>query len=346
MVRRSRRRSFARSIARRDIVWCLAGVIGIQFVLAVALERWRPELRDPEYGHKLQLLRRVTAENPDRPLLVALGSSRTLNGLRPELHDATDPLVFNFGLTRHGPILQLLALDRLLRDGVKPRFATIELLPVLLPQGEHELDGTPAFRQSWSDLQCLSQYGFSRPERSWSWLEARSAPAYTSRFVLMSRLAPDWVPWKNRQDFVWSSTDHWGWLASHVPQTAAANAGLASQDLTAMREHTIHPESARAVRMTLERLSAEHIEAAIVLMPEASWFRGAMPPDRAAKLSEFARSLSDENGVLLIDARDWCVDDEFLPDGHHLLPAGAERFTKRYDRDVLPRLAGPRVAIR
>ena len=346
MVRRSRRRSFARTIARRDIVWCVIGVVGIQFALAVMLERRRPELRDPEYGYKLHLLRRATAEQPNRPLLVALGSSRTLNGLRPELLDAADPLVFNFGLTRHGPILQLLALDRLLRDGVRPRWVTIELLPVLLPQGEHEIDGTPAFRQSWGDLVFLQDNGFSHSDRDWAWLEARSAPAYTSRFVLMSRLAPDWVPWKNRQDFVWSSTDRLGWLASHVPQTAAANARLASQDLTAMRDHTIHPQSARAMRMTLDRLRSEQIDSAVVLMPEASWFRDAMPSDRAAQLSEFARSLSDEFGVPVIDARGWCHDHDFLPDGHHLLPACAGQFTQRDDQEVLPWLVGPRVRIR
>jgi hypothetical protein len=335
MVRFSRRRSFARVIARRDILWCFTGVVGIQLVLAVALERWRPELRDPEYGHKLQLLRTATANATDRPLLLALGSSRTLNGLRPEALNSDGPLVFNFGLTRHGPILQLLALNRLLRDGVRPRWATVELLPVLLPQGEHELDGTPAFRQTWNDLQFLQEHGFSESGRSWSWLEARSAPAYTSRFVLMSRLAPDWVPWKNRQDFVWSSTDRWGWLPSHTPQTASANAGLAGHDLTAMQQHTIHPQSARALRMTLERLRSEGIATAIVLMPEASWFRGALPADRAARLREFAQNLSDEFGVLLIDARDWCSDDEFLPDGHHLLPIGAARFTDRYQREVV-----------
>jgi hypothetical protein len=102
-----------------------------------------------------------------------------------------------------------------------------------------------------------------------------------------------------------------------------------------MQQHTIHPLSAKALRMTLERLQSEQIRTAIVLMPEASWFRGALPADRAARLREFAQNLSDEFGVLLIDGRDWGSDDEFLPDGHHLLPIGAARFTDRYQREIV-----------
>ena len=95
------------------------------------------------------------------------------------------------------------------------------------------------------------------------------------------------------------------------------------------------------MRMTLDRLRSEKIGTAIVFMPEASWFRGALPADRAARLAEFAQNLSDEFGVLLIDARDWCADDEFLPDGHHLLPVGASRFTERYQREVVTPLVRP-----
>src|SRR2546423_7422265 len=110
-TRNDRRRHDSRAV----VGWFAAGLVVSQLALAVTLERWRPDLRDPEYGHKLRLVRRQMAATPDRPLLVALGSSRTLNGLRPAVLPPGREIVFNFGLTGYGPVQQMLALDRLLR---------------------------------------------------------------------------------------------------------------------------------------------------------------------------------------------------------------------------------------
>src|SRR5438552_3595995 len=97
-----RRRSFAK--ARSALLWLLAGFIAIQLVFDVALERWQPVLRDPEYGYKLNRLRALLRAQPGRPLILVLGSSRTNLGVCPAAMQpgmgslANAPLVFNFSI--------------------------------------------------------------------------------------------------------------------------------------------------------------------------------------------------------------------------------------------------------
>ena len=65
-----------------------------------------------------------------------------------------------------------------------------------------------------------------------------------------------------------------------------------------------------------------NIGAVLILMPEASWFRAITPPEGEPKLRPFIDNLAHDFGVFVIDARDWCPDEEFFLDGHHLLAAG------------------------
>lgn len=335
MSRTSRGR---RHDSRAVVAWLIAGLVVSQLAMAVTLERWRPDLRDPEYGHKLRLLRRQIAAEPDRPLLVALGSSRTLNGLRPGVLPGDGPRVFNLGLTRHGVVQQWLAFDRLLRDGVRPTWVTIELFPVALPQGAGELAMTPAGRHTLGDVRFLVANGLRPPSYAGDWLQARAASVYDSRFTVRSWLCPAWVPWSERHDYVWTNTDAGGWLEM-PPATdpAAARAHAAEVDGAAMRQFTVHPDGDRAIRQTLARCASETIGAAVVLMPEAAWFRELYRGDAEQRLRSYAATLERECGVPVIDARDWCPDDEFR-DGSHLLAAGAARFTERYGRDVVSTL--------
>jgi hypothetical protein len=128
-TRMYRRRSYRRHRlrARQTVVWFLAVALFSQFAFALALEISAPKIRDPEYGRKLAHLHEQIAADPERPRILAIGSSRTLNGLRPERLSSAEFAVFNFGLTAHGPVRQAAAFDRLLRDGVRPTAVTIEV---------------------------------------------------------------------------------------------------------------------------------------------------------------------------------------------------------------------------
>src|SRR5947199_2269179 len=102
--------------ARAALLGGLALVLGSHAALAVSLDHRWAELRDPQYGGKLAYLRRQVRLQPGRPLVVALGTSRTEMGFAPVVMSvgpvpsrtpgapAAEPLVFNFGLTGAGPV--------------------------------------------------------------------------------------------------------------------------------------------------------------------------------------------------------------------------------------------------
>jgi hypothetical protein len=63
-------------------------------------------------------------------------------------------------------------------------------------------------------------------------------------------------------------------------------------------------------------------------LPESSEFRSWYAPAvEQMSVRRFAE-LGSRPGVRLINARDW-VADEYLGDGFHLVPQGAEAFTRR-----------------
>ena len=105
----------------------------------------------------------------------------------------------------------------------------------------------------------------------------------------------------------------------------------------AVQQIAIAPESEQALRLTLERCQAEGIGAAIVLMPEAAWFRELLSSAGEGRVQALVADVSREFAVPVIDARGWCPDDEFR-DGHHLIAAGATRFTERFGQEVMPLL--------
>src|SRR5947209_8176458 len=130
---------------RAALVWGLILFAAVQAASAAVVEWWRPEYRDPEYGHKLAGLRRRLRGEPGRPLAVVLGSSRVEMGFRPDVLPAYRPaggppaLVHNFALSASGPVRELLALRRLLDAGIRPRWALIEVLGPILTEDNEDL---------------------------------------------------------------------------------------------------------------------------------------------------------------------------------------------------------------
>ena len=126
--------------ARKALVCGLAVFTALQLGLAIRMDRRQPDLRDPEYGYKLLLLRERLATEPNRPLMLLVGSSRVALGLSPEtlatcLPAGQDsPIIFNFAMNGSGPLLERMLLRRLLAAGIHPRWLILEVLPPLLHQ--------------------------------------------------------------------------------------------------------------------------------------------------------------------------------------------------------------------
>ncbi len=202
--RRSRRRQRLAGHARACVLWGLALFAVAHLVLLIGTQRRWPQLRDPEYGYKLIGLRKQQTVEPERPLVILLGSSRTGQGFRPgvlpdgETPQGRTPFVFNFSMVGSGPSAELLCLRRLLDEGIRPNALAIEILPPLLGR---KLDACSnpevgVSRLTGSDVRLLCRYAPEPDELVHRWIEAQLAPWYAHRFSIMNHFASDWLPWR------------------------------------------------------------------------------------------------------------------------------------------------------
>jgi hypothetical protein len=336
------------------LLWGLLAFAAFQGGLAVAIECWLPELRDPDYAYKAALLRGRAGRGPDRPLTVVMvGSSRTafaLQGARleaePSRHLGRSVVVFNFGIFGAGPVMELLTLKRLLAEGVKPDLLLVEVLPPLLagqypdPLEAHHLT---ADRLWLRDLAVLEPYGYAVARLRQEWWQSWPVPWYSHRFTIVSRFLPALLPIEVRSDFG-RGADGSGWVLPPITDLTPAQRRRAEE--TALRDYAgyfagyrLGGHQARALRDTLEMCRREGITAALVLMPEGTAFQGLYPPGSQDQLNAFLAGLCRDFAAPVVDARGWSADEDFS-DGHHLLPHGAARFSDRLGREVvLPLLA-------
>ena len=162
--------------ARQTVVWFSAAALSSQFAFALALEISAPKgAQNAEYRRKLAHLQEQIAADPQRPRILAIGSSRTLNGLRPERLSSSEFAIFNFGLTAHGPVRQAVAFDRLLRDGIRPMAVTLEVMPEMLPWGPIGIDLGSAVTYTWRDVEYLTAQSLRSPAFALDWLGTRQA---------------------------------------------------------------------------------------------------------------------------------------------------------------------------
>src|SRR4051794_30119361 len=125
-ARRQRRRGAA------VVLWSLAFLVAGHLAIAAVFNYLRPDWIDIEYYLRLQNLQACVRAEPDRPLVLVLGSSRVLNGLAaddlpPGAEPGRGPLVFNLGLPGAGPVSELVCLRRLLADGIRPKAIVVEV---------------------------------------------------------------------------------------------------------------------------------------------------------------------------------------------------------------------------
>lgn len=337
-------RRLARSSAAA-LAWSLLGFTAGQLVLSLILYSWWPALRDPEYGQRLDALRQQITAKPGRPLVLILGSSRTAMGFRPEVLAtqavSQDPVVFNFSLLGAGPIMELLCLNRLLADGIRPDWVFVECWPLFWHQeGEYaEEKRLDVNRLSWNDAALLRPF-YARPyllDRG-CWF-SHLAPGFSHRFTLLSRWAPRWLDWTNRRDDGWRHLDEWGWLERKRLTGSADERHQAIERARAYFQpicdnFRFAEVSNRALRRLLRRCRDEHINVALLFMPEGKDFQNWYPPAMRAQVEAYLGQILREYGVSILDARDWMAEPDFM-DGFHLLPEGAAAFTAKFGRDVL-----------
>jgi len=343
---RSRRGRQLTRKARTSFLWCLALFALAHVGLVVATQgRWQ-ELRDPEFGYKLLGLRRQREAEPDRPLVVLLGSSRTGQGLRPgalaplRTRDGRTAFVYNFSQVGSGPLAELLTLRRLLDVGTRPDFIAAEILPALLGR-KFDAYGNPksgVSRLTWSDICLLERYVPEPGALLREWLECQVASWHAHRFTLMNQYAADFLPWRLRMD-PWRAIDAWGWsdlgldTEKPVHDPRALELAYRTYHEELQRFH-IAPRQDRALRDFLDLCRQQDIPVVLYLMPEGRIFQSWYPPAVRACIHRYLTGISKEYGVPIVDPRNWMADDLFL-DSHHLDRRGATRYTRRFGTDVL-----------
>jgi hypothetical protein len=337
--------------ARGALLWGLAAFVAGQLALAWALNGWW-RVRDPEYGLRLNSLRARTAERaPGRPLLLFLGSSRVATGFRPDQVSenrpaAGRPVVFNFGMCRAGPVLELLTLRRLLADGVRPDGVFVEVWPFLSANSAaSQMSGFQPERLRRQDRRAMrAYYADSRP-RAQRWAE-EFLPVLAYRKPLLRQLAPWLVDDPPHANEDWEDLDAWGWLRHESYDTSYMGQPVAQRIkdiyLTHVRNFAPSDGTRRAFADLLALCRRERIAVVLVAMPDG--FLADYDPAGRARMDDFLRELSAGPDVPLIDARAWLPPDD-LVEGVHLTHAGAAAFTERFEREVLrPHLNGAAVA--
>jgi hypothetical protein len=341
------RRMKKMSKARNAVAWGIFLFVGIQIGVAIAMEHVSPQWRDPEYGYKLRELKDRLREDPDRPLLLVIGSSRSGLGVCPADFDLKDspgakaPLVFNMAISGSGPLFELMSLNRVLSEGIRPRWVMVEVLAPLLYQEPawSEWQWLNINRLSSSDVALLSRYSDNPKRLQRHWLLSRVAPSYSHRFYLMGQYFPAWLPLDLRND-AWWQIDGFGYRTAAMPDVVEGPtrdrlvSNAKREYFHALQNFKVADKSRQAMHEFMETCKANDLPVLVYLMPEGEEFRSWYKPGTAEAIDEYLNSLKEDYNVEVVDSRSWLEERCFF-DSHHLLQPGAHRFSVKFSKEYL-----------
>ena len=332
-----------RQSARRRVLWAIVAVVTLQLGLSVALERFKPEWRDPEYGLRL---RDFQASPRPGKLVAILGSSRAQMGLNPAAFDLPGGAgAYNFAQSGSGPVQELLTFKRLLAAGVRPDFLLVEVLPPALSDVSPVNRVSASERYDWRDLGHLEAYGESLPA---GWLRARLSPWSSSRSVLLSRAGlGSLLPPSTRRDFLWKQTRPGGWMPYffEAVDDARREEGLRkahAEYAGCMADLRIDPAARRAYAKLLELAATHGVRVKFYVMPESPRFRSWATPATRDVVNAYLGELARASGEPAADLSAWGLPEGDFADGHHLLRHAADATSRRLAREHLEAWVTPR----
>ncbi|HVL13883.1 MAG TPA: universal stress protein [Gemmata sp.] len=340
--RRTHASASARRAARAAVAWFAVGTIGLSAATLAAADVLL--LRDPEYGRRAAALHARLADNPGRPLVLVVGSSRVGAAVCPAVWEAEHsggPMFINLGRAGAGPVLQLMTLRRVLAEGVRPAVVLLEYWPPLMNHDHApEFGRIPAEHVLARDLPTVRDYWhdggtFERRART-----SRLNPIFHLRRTLMLQIDPTWTPWPGRTEMVWDTLDGWGWLPGldFPPEGCAERASwLARWEPVfrpQLRSFAVSGRADRALREAVAVARDHGAAVGLVHLPESSEFRGWYSRQAARAAREYLAGLSRELAVPAIDACEWLTDG-LVADGFHPTRRGAQDFTRRLGAEVV-----------
>lgn len=344
-------RGRARRKAVRSLAWGAAAFVLTTLAFSVAVEMSLPEVRDPEYGARLVRFHAEGREQPNRPVVVVLGTSRTQNAIDPLAMEFPDepgaPLVFNFGHAGIRPLHLRLILWRLHAAGVRPAAALVEVFPGFLGvSGPSDTAFPDAGQLTAAELDWLAPHLDDPDALRRRWVRSRLDPWSAHRGVLLSRLAPGAVPWALRIDYAWAH-DARGFLG--YPDGVATDERRAAKLADVHRTYgptladlRVSAATDAAYRGLVADARVRGVPVAFFLAPESPTYRSWYTPQSHAELGAFTRTLRDELGCPVFDAPIDFAEEDFA-DGHHILRPAAARFSRALaDKHLKAWLAGGR----
>jgi hypothetical protein len=349
--------------AWQAFAWGAAIFVVLQLGLTAIMESWLPQLRDPTYGFKLRGLRRKmraaglgdSAKTP-RPakVVVMLGTSRVTTGLCGAVVEGElarklgcPVVLYNFGVPADSPLHELLNLERLLADGIRPDLLLIEVFPSFLQKGaQAALAGIPVERMGFRDRAVLARNNLPVTGLPHYTFRSWALPWHVHRFDLIGVLTPWLVPYPICQGWA-RHCDADGYIRRLPGQVGAdRQKALAYTRRTfgaSLSSFELGGPFCAALEKILERCRQEQMAVALVLMPEGPFLQGLYGAGAWEQVTDYLKTLTAKYGTPVINARDW-VDEHGFFDSSHLDPPGAALFTRRLGREyVLPLLRNPPV---
>jgi hypothetical protein len=328
-----------RRVARAEVLWTVGGMLAIWAGFVALAEVRYPWWYDREYAVRRELLNERIAENPDRPLLAVIGSSRIgtafYPSVLPPMHDAEGREVLTFNYSHHGsgPRLNLMQMHRLLRDGVEPKWLVIELVPAHV-----RYEGVQSPLAAAIDVPVLLPY-MSKSRLVLEVSRLRLNGVYRNRTAFLREFAPEFATQAGAGDDIYLGPLGDDAILSRPgahPEEKKQSQYELIKGMYAyqMQDLQFDPKLVAATRALLELCRERGIPAVLLMAPEDSRFRTWYGPGVEERIQAFYGALGEEFGVPVIDARRWCPDEDFL-DPHHLMPDGARRFTLRLGKEVL-----------
>ncbi len=331
--------------------------------MAAALETVKPEWRDPEFAVRLEQLRKWKKVSPNRPLVVAFGSSRTQMGLVPTVMGFPDkpgsPIVYNCGYRAAHPLGVWLQFSRVLDAGVKPDAVLIQLAAPELraagPAEEQYATWMPRF--SLADIRRFRLFTEDPHLFQQGWMASRLALWDTYREAILSDLLPDWQQQRQRIEFVWERTDDYGFSAHPflaVPDELRASMydDLRDRHADALAGFAPSDETAAVFREVVGRCREEGIAVAFFWAPESPTYRNMCAPAVRSGMAEYQHHLAAEFGVTVFPDPDYLEEPDFwapesptyrlttavpdpnrleeadFADAFHLMRPGAEKYSR------------------
>ncbi|VTU00389.1 Uncharacterized protein OS=Singulisphaera acidiphila (strain ATCC BAA-1392 / DSM 18658 / VKM B-2454 / MOB10) GN=Sinac_5817 PE=4 SV=1 [Gemmataceae bacterium] len=329
-----------RRAARRAVLSGAAALAALTAGMAVALDVGRPQWRDPEFYVRLDRLKRWQAEAPDRPLVVAFGSSRTQNAINPAAMGYPDrpgsPLVFNMGYRGARPLAAYLHFTRTLDAGVRPRAVLFQIATSEVGEanGVEGLSRIWAPRLSIGDMARFAPYSKTPTATPPRWLGDRLKPWATYRVALVDEWAPGWLTQAERNGCVWDQADAYGYvqhpLATVTPKQREANFAIIRKN-PHQHHSDFQPEEFvwRVLQGEVSRCRAEGVAVAFYWIPNSPAYWSWHPPGDRARVAAYQRRIEAELGAVVFPyPPDDLLAEEDFADGHHFLRRGAEKYSR------------------